>query len=153
MERASNQMDGNKGTISEMFDAVNSITQSPTSHDSLKALGNAVALMMASPRHKYLFLADIESMILPPILLGQAKLYSTDKGPVAFAIWANLSADVEQRWLYEGARLSPADWNSGDRLWLVEIISPMGHGEVAMEDLRQTVFAGLTFQVGPGVIR
>ena len=99
-------------------------------------VGQCVLLMAASPGHKFVFLADIEWMLLPAILLQQYRIYHDDKGhPIAFAAWAFVSEEVEKRLNGGNARLQPADWKSGDRLWLIHIVAPLGHTALVLDGL------------------
>jgi RTX toxin acyltransferase family len=50
-------------------------------------LSRAVVLMMKSPEHAQIPIADLEWLLLPPIMLGQCKLYNSRLVPVAFAAW------------------------------------------------------------------
>ena len=50
-------------------------------------------------------------------------------------------------------RLAPADWKSGERLWLMDTVVPFGGLEAALKELREGVFKGQTvrmLQPGPG---
>ena len=61
-----------------------------------------------------------------------AKLGLTKEGlqtmPLGVAIWARLSEAAEAK-LERGERLNAEDWRSGDRVWLVELISPFATPE------------------------
>jgi len=111
------------------------------------AFGQAVWLMMNMPQYRHIFLADLEWMVLPPIMLNQYRLLKVGNRIVAFAAWASLSEAVEQRLQEPGARLAPADWKSGDRLWLISVLAPFGHQDAMIADLRATALAGKTFKL------
>ena len=95
------------------------------------SIGDLVVVMSKSPAHKHYSLADIEWMVLPPVLAGQvyvAEATMTEMGfraPVAAVTWARVSAEVDAK-LREGAgrqiRLRPDEWTSGDIFWLIDII-------------------------------
>ena len=87
-------------------------------------VGQVGWLMMSSPAHRHLFLGDLEWLVLPPILLRQMRLWRRDGRPVAYASWAEVSEEVEKRILAGVVRLAPPDWNSGDRLWLIDVVAP-----------------------------
>jgi cytolysin-activating lysine-acyltransferase len=66
-------------------------------------------------------------------------------------MWARLSAAAEQR-LEDGEPLRAQDWNSGDRVWLVELISPFANAEnklveVMLLDLIQGPFRQVPFSL------
>ena len=44
-------------------------------------------------------------------------------------------------------RLAPADWKSGDRLWLVSMVAPFGHAEMAVKELAETALKGQRFKM------
>jgi cytolysin-activating lysine-acyltransferase len=92
----------------------------------IRAFGEVVTLLMQSPGHRHLFLADLEWLIGPAFGLRQMCLFQDGKQPVGLALWAKVSEEVEKRLLSGMQRLRPEDWSSGDRLWLVELIVPAG---------------------------
>ncbi len=102
-------------------------------------------LMTRSPRHRHLFLADLEWAVMPALQARQFRLFEKDGRPVAFVAWAFVSEEVEGRLKAGGSRLRPADWRSGDRCWIVELIAPFGGEAAVIEELRQTVLADQAF--------
>jgi cytolysin-activating lysine-acyltransferase len=67
------------------------------------------------------------------------------------AFWGWLSKEVEDK-VEAGERLELADWKSGDRLWLLELISPFATPEnklteLMLADLIQGPFAGKQFSL------
>lgn len=97
------------------------------------AIGDIAMVMARHPTYKHFSLADLEWMVLPPVLAGQyyvaeARDEATGaRAPVACITWGRFSPDVEQRYGAPGAqqpRLHPTDWISGDQLWLVDIVGP-----------------------------
>jgi cytolysin-activating lysine-acyltransferase len=111
------------------------------------ALGHAVWLMMNMPNYRHVFLSDLEWMVLPAIILNQYRLFNAENKVVAFAAWAYLSEAVEKRLQETDPRLAPAEWKSGDRLWLIDLFAPFGHAEAALAELRQSAFAGKSFKM------
>lgn len=107
---------------------------------------------MNTQAFKHIFTTDLEWFVLPPILLGQFRILYEKRRAVALATWGLLSPEAEKRPGEPSPRLSPADWKSGDRLWLVSVIAPFGHTEAMLKDLRMTALAGQSFKmhrVGP----
>ena len=111
------------------------------------ALGQAIWLMLRMPMYRHVFLADLEWMVLPPVLLNQFQLFHAGRRAVAFAAWAYLSPEAEARLQTQNPRLSPVEWKSGDRLWLVNMFAPYGHGELAVAELAKTALAGKSFKM------
>jgi cytolysin-activating lysine-acyltransferase len=117
-------------------------TAQPTPQPTVASvLGELVWLLAQSPGHKHLFLADLEWLIMPPILLNQFRVFHADGKPVGFAIWAKCSAPIEERLATGMTRMQPPDWQSGPALWIVDLVAPFGHVGVMLDDLRKTVFA------------
>ena len=114
--------------------------------DKVSAMGHAVWLMTQSPVHKHLFISDLEWLLMPPIASGQFRLWRKDNMPLAFASWAFLSEETEQRMIAGQQRLAPGAWNSGDRLWLMDLIAPFGGKEEALQELKEKVFPGRTIK-------
>ena len=112
-----------------------------------------VSVLMRSPVHKHFSLADLEWLVMPPLLTGQcrvaeAKTQPDGPGtPVAVALWASVSPEVDKRLsenLNAPVRLRPDEWKSGDILWLVEAV---GDGRIVLPLLKQldeSVFKGQT---------
>ncbi len=72
-----------------------------------------------------MFITDLEWMTLPAIALDQFRLWRQNNMPVAFATWAYLSDEAEERMQQGVRRLGPADWKSGDNLWLMDLVAPL----------------------------
>lgn len=87
-------------------------------------LGEIVTLLAQSPAHKHLFVADLDWFIGPPMMVGQFRVIYAEERPVALALWASVSEEVDKELLAGRMRLKPTEWKSGDRLWLMELIAP-----------------------------
>ena len=135
----------NIGSVASAAAAGSNPAQAPITGGT--ALGHAVWLMMKMPNYRHVFLSDLEWMLLPPILLNQYRLFNADGKTVAFAAWAYLSEAVEKRLQEAEPRLAPAEWKSGDRLWLIDVFAPFGHADAALAELRQSAFAGKRFKM------
>ncbi len=114
----------------------------PDSAEKIALFGHAAWLMMHSKAHKHLFVTDLEWACEPPIALEQCYFWHRGHVPVGFASWAYLSEEAEARMLQGIRKLGPADWKSGDRLWLMDLIVPFGGMQEAAKELRETVLKG-----------
>lgn len=124
-------------------------SQASAAANRIPLLGPVAWLLMQQPATRHLLLSDLEWRVMPPLLLEQSRIYTRDDLPLAFVSWARLSEEVAQRYRRVPHRLSPADWRSGDRLWLVDVVAPFGGVAELMEDLRLKVFPGQAiFQLG-----
>ena len=95
------------------------------------AFGEIVAVLLRSPQHRHMFLADLEWLILPAIATGQFALAEARQketgmaAPVAVLLWASVADEVDARLssnLGQVMRLKPAEWASGGNAWLVEAV-------------------------------
>ncbi len=108
----------------------------------LPAMGPVLLLYMQSSHRRYQFIADLEWLLMPPLVSGQCKLYMKKEYPVSFISWAFLNEAAEKRLLQNGGKLRPEDWNCGDRLWVVDIVAPFGGVENMLRDLQVNEFPG-----------
>ena len=118
----------------------------PVPQTAAGMLGSVAWLMMHSPAHKHLFLTDLEWLVLPPVLLQQFRVFRRNNVPFAYVSWGYLSEDVEKRLTNGERKLGPADWKSGDRVWLIDLIAPFGGLDEVVKQLRETVFPGREFR-------
>jgi len=110
-------------------------------------LGEIVWLMSQSALHKHAFISDLEWLVMTPMLLQRFRLFYDKDKPVGVVFWATVSEEVEQRLAAGISRMRPQDWQSGDRLWTVEVIAPFGGAEEMVKDLKAKVFAGKELKV------
>ncbi len=132
-------------------------------------LGQVMQLMLRSPQHRHLFLADLEWLILPPLALRQCRVIRQKEQPVAFISWGWLSKETEKRLTNggvgaNGLRLQANEWNAraaggdsvnngrttgGDSVnsgrgnpWIIDIIAPYGGAEKLIAEVKKNVFKG-----------
>lgn len=140
-----------------------------------EALGQVVWLLTQSSLHRELKLKDLEWSFMPAIVNEQFRIFrfgplsaldgvsaeqflaggmsreTLETLPLGVAIWAKLSEQAERK-LEDGEHLALEDWNSGDRLWLVELVSPFATddnklGEVMLMDLMGGPFRDTSFHL------
>jgi cytolysin-activating lysine-acyltransferase len=136
-----------------------------------EALGQVVWVLSQSPIHRELKIKDLEWSFMPPILYEQFRIFrfgplpgledpakfapagmskqAIEQLPLGVAIWAKLSAEAEAK-LEKGEHLTAEEWRSGDRVWLVEMISPFATpqnklSEAMLLDLIQGPFKATPF--------
>jgi cytolysin-activating lysine-acyltransferase len=74
-------------------------------------------------------------------------LYKDKDGkPVGLILWANVNEEVDKRLQNGIGKLTFNDWISGDILWIVDFIAPLGGADKMLEELKQTVFKGKNFK-------
>lgn len=93
------------------------------SPERMRAYGDMAFLAFRSPRHARMPVAQLRSYLEPPLLLGQFRLFRFDGVARGMYTWGHLGPEAERR-LITGQQLMPEDWNSGDRLWIVDIMAP-----------------------------
>ncbi|GGH05240.1 hypothetical protein GCM10007420_22140 [Glycocaulis albus] len=111
-----------------------------------QVLGEITWLLTQSPIHKQLFIGDLEWFVMPAVLLEQFRIFNGPQHPAAFALWARISEDTEQRLKDGGYKLRPDEWRGGDRPWIIEVVAPFGGHEEILQDVAQHIFPGETFK-------
>jgi cytolysin-activating lysine-acyltransferase len=106
--------------------------------------GEICWLFTQSPIHKRLPIATLEAVVMPALLHEQVYVSRDGDKPVGAILWAYCSQDAEKK-LEKGLlggdqRFTDADWKSGDRLWLVDLVAPFAtdqnrHKELMLSDL------------------
>jgi len=126
--------------VSTNESAFNQPTPGPEKRTVAQVMGEIVWLLSQSPQHKNFFIADLEWLVMTPILLNQFRIFYAPDRPIGVAFWAYVNERVDERLSGGNARLAPADWKSGDILWLVDIVAPYGGQEEMLQDLKVKVF-------------
>lgn len=119
-------------------------------------LGEVAWLMSQSVSHGNIHLRELNALIMPPILKRQFHLFRQSEKPVGVAIWAQLNEAGEHKIASgqgsAGSKLDDADWNAGDRLWLMDLIAPFATTEnkqleLMFGDLITGIFKGRSFKI------
>ena len=120
-----------------------------------ESFGKVVMAMMMLPRYRHQTLADLQHLVLEPLIRDRvavaqkagADAVATDVAGVA--IWASLSDEAEDRLrdqIKGGAwpvRLRADDWASGSNNWLIDVIAPDQRGVTSViANFRQVVKDG-----------
>lgn len=112
----------------------------PTPQVTFAMLGEATALMAESSLHRDRNISDIGGLILPPLMLGQVRIWRRSGLPVAMATWAWLDDEIEQAVLHQDHMPLPDQWHSGPNPVVIDFIAPFGDGFHVARDLKRTVF-------------
>jgi cytolysin-activating lysine-acyltransferase len=101
-----------------------------------ESFGKVVMAMMVLPRYRAQSLADLQHLVLEPLIRDRVAIAypGSDADPLAdiagLAIWASVSDEAEGRIREQIAsgvfplRLKPEDWTSGPNNWLLDVIAP-----------------------------
>ncbi|MEZ5923939.1 MAG: toxin-activating lysine-acyltransferase [Hyphomicrobiaceae bacterium] len=115
------------------------------------SFGEIVSVLMRSEHYKSYTLQDLEWLVVPAVLSNQfllAEARAKGNGftaPVGVVLWANVSADVDQRLTANVAqpiRLKPEEWRSGDIPWLVDAVGPPKLIGGMLQQLHAKIFKG-----------
>ena len=113
-----------------------------TAASPLEVIPQILWLLTQSPQHKYMFLADMEWYFLPPFQLQQFRVFRKDGQPIGYACWAFVSDEVNERLSNGMIRLRPDEWRSGETVWLIDLVAPLGGGEMLLKKLKEEAFKG-----------
>ena len=108
----------------------------------LPILGPALWLYARDPRLKFTFLADMDWLVLPPVILDQCRLYTKNGIPFAFFTWAQVSDAVDARLRSGVGKIAPHEWKSGPHVWLIDLVAPFGQADDMVAELLQTTLPG-----------
>lgn len=102
-----------------------------------ESFGKVVMAMMGLPRYRHQTLADLQHLVLDPLIRDKVAIAypkDTENAPLAdlagLAIWASVSDEVDAK-IREQIRsgtwplkLKADDWASGETHWLIDVIAP-----------------------------
>lgn len=120
------------------------VEQAKAALAKLPVLGPVIWLYGRDAGRRYAFIADLDHLVLPPVLLDQCRIYFKSGVPWGYVSWAKVSETVHQRLVGGIARLAPHEWNSGGHPWIVDVVAPFGGASELVDEVRRTVFAGVT---------
>lgn len=109
-----------------------------------------LSLMARALHYRQYTFADIEWLLVPPLMAGQCAVIEAtapngQEIPVAAALWAFVSPKVDQRLsqnLDLPIRLTPQEWQSGHVAWLIDAVGEPSGIAVLLEQLRKSVLSG-----------
>lgn len=120
------------------------------------AFGQVVSVLMRAPHYKHYSLADLEWMVVPPLVTSQFSIVEAQSrkngmsAPVCVVLWANVSAEVDARLSAspgEQIRLKPNEWRSGDILWVIDAIGDARAVTAVLKRLRENEWQGRAVKI------
>jgi hemolysin-activating ACP:hemolysin acyltransferase len=102
-------------------------------------IGQIALAMSIAPRYRHQSLADLQPLVLDPLMRDRIAIASAKDSPEAeeasvplagIAIWASVSDEVDAKIREQiktgtfPVRLQPEDWASGNHYWLLDVIAP-----------------------------
>lgn len=119
----------------------NAQARNPTEGRLAQAFAQVTAVLMRDTNFRNMRLAELEWLVLPPLLAGQWRVAQAaserkpaePKGtqsagsvlmPVGAALWARVSPDIDRRLSgrpEQPLQLKPGEWTSGEITWLITV--------------------------------
>jgi cytolysin-activating lysine-acyltransferase len=126
-------------TIEESFIAVYDMQPS-------EALWDIVKICHDSDANLNWTLADVCRIFVPPTLMGSYRIFyhrnELESIPVAFCTWAWLDQESDNSIRINFIDPLPTAWDSGENLWIIDLVSTTGHTKKIAKYLRECVFRG-----------
>lgn len=131
------------------------------------SVGQAVLLMMELPRYRHQALGDLNRLIVEPLLRDRIAIAyakaggdqpQSNRGPVGLTFWASVNDEVDTKirdQVKAGVfplRLDADDWNSGEKLWLLDIVAPTKRAASAVLVNFRNIAEGRQVQLHPVVV-
>lgn len=108
----------------------------------LSELGSIMTLVANAPVQKRYPLDVLCSRLIPALRCNQYRIYRMSGKPVAFINWAWLSSEKSAQHRDHQCLLSEGDWQSGNELWITELIAERSALPRLIADIRQLFPAG-----------
>ena len=106
-----------------------------------EVFGAASWLWMQASTRRETPLKWLSTLLLPAIAHRQFLLATEGDRPVFYLSWANFSEAAENTYLNGAhAAITPADWASGERQWIIDWIAPFGHTASIWRLLQRQLF-------------
>ena len=108
----------------------------------LARLGQCVLSFVGVPRYAHQNIGDLQGFCLAPLMRDRIAIATAEPKDTAkrgdsltapllgLAIWASVSPEVDAKIREQAGagifpvKLAPTDWNSGDTIWLLDVIAP-----------------------------
>lgn len=123
-----------------------------------QSFAQVIAVLMRDANFRNMRLAELEWLVLPPLMAGQFRLCQApvqasgpteQQGgmavPVAVALWAHVSSEIDAALsanLDKQVRLQTNQWASGDKLWLIVAAGDPRAVPQFLKQLQETEFKG-----------
>lgn len=104
-------------------------------------LGSAVWLWMHSAAHRDAPVHLLSALLMPALKTRQFVIATEHGKPVFYMTWANMDQAAESRYLSNPPYCMPqADWNCGERMWILDWVAPFGHSRKMSQLLQRHLF-------------
>lgn len=102
-------------------------------------LGDILFLVAHSQMHHHFKMHKVKKIFIPPVKLGQYRIFYMNSKPSAVCTWAWVSDEILHKLQNEGYLIQPEDWQSGKNLWLADWISPFGRTREMVRSMRDFI--------------
>ena len=102
---------------------LNNVSLFPEQTYSEQDFCDVVELMAKSSVHKSFTVSDLGRLVIPPLQLDQYKVFKAQNKPVGFVSWAWLTNTTAFGYITRQRRLKATDWNTGEQLWVIDVIA------------------------------
>ena len=123
----------------------------PCARTVAHAFGEIVWLMSQSTTHKHFTIADLEWMVMPPLLLKQFRSYQYGATPAGVLLWAKLGAEAGAIMREPRLKLRPDQWSCGEDIWVVDVITAGAPSQLVqtglLNDFKQSVYPGTDIRI------
>ncbi|MEN2865849.1 RTX-I toxin-activating lysine-acyltransferase ApxIC [Mannheimia haemolytica] len=100
-------------------------------------LGTITWLWMNSSLHKEWSCELLARNVIPAIENEQYMLLIDNGIPIAYCSWADLNLETEVKYIKDINSLTPEEWQSGDRRWIIDWVAPFGHSQLLYKKMCQ----------------
>lgn len=128
-----------------------------------QSFSQVVGVLMRDPNYRKMHLAELEWLVLPPVMAGQFRLGQASvpsKGtteqqgairvPIAVALWARVSSEIDAALsanLDRQIRLPADQWVTGDNIWLIAVAGEQRSLPAFMEQIAKSMFKSKTVKL------
>jgi len=110
-----------------------------TSHVNRNFVGDVLSLVALSDFHHHWKMHKIKRVFVPPLQIGQFRIWYHDSRPSGFCSWAWVSDEILNKLQNENYLMQPEDWQSGSNLWFAEFVAPFGKARGMVKDMRKFI--------------
>lgn len=102
-------------------------------------LGDILFLVAHSQMHHHFKMHKVKKIFIPPVKLGQYRIFYMNSKPYGFCTWGWVSDEVLERLQSGNTVLDLKDWQSGKNLYFADWVSPFGRTREMVRSMRDFV--------------
>lgn len=118
-------------------------------HDIYRIIGNAFELLAYSNLHCEYNVYYIFNYVFVPAKQKNIHVYYNEyQHPVAYFSWGLITSDVQSDLTNDRFIMTSDDWNSGQRLYIHDLVAPWGGGAYIVRDIKYRFFPFVLYGFG-----